>query len=41
MLTGWEKEELLGRKKFVYEVRLCPLCLPLTSLIDLRRTQAL
>ena len=21
MLTGWEKEELLGRKKYVYEVR--------------------
>lgn len=21
MLTGWEKEELIGRKKFVYEVR--------------------
>lgn len=21
MLTGWEKEELLGRKKYIYEVR--------------------
>lgn len=23
MLTGWEREELLGRKKYIYEV--CPL----------------
>ena len=21
MLTGWEREELLGRKKYIYEVR--------------------
>lgn len=31
MLTGWEKEELIGRKKYVYEVRAasnldCVLC---------------
>ena len=22
MLTGWEKEELVGRRKYIYEVRL-------------------
>lgn len=21
MLTGWEKEELVGRRKYIYEVR--------------------
>lgn len=24
MLTGWEKEELVGRRKYIYEVRLSP-----------------
>ena len=25
MLTGWEREELVGRRKYIYEVRACPL----------------
>lgn len=25
MLTGWEREELVGRRKYIYEVRLSPL----------------
>ena len=28
MLTGWEKEELLGRKKYVYEVSASSVCGP-------------
>ena len=29
MLTGWEREELVGRRKYIYEVCACPLSLVL------------